>query len=574
MPHASPLDTLARELAVVDAKAGCDRIAAILRPDPQATSVAVADGDRLGLVMRHRFDAAAAAGQAGPGVPAAAIAYWHPLRLPGRTTAVAASEEMHARPREHRYDDVLVDLEGGGLGVIPAVRLFDVVATQFAERAHYDDLTGLINRAKFLDLLMAACAATEQDGDEVAVAFIDLDGMKRINDRLGHRQGDAALAQVGRRLREATRPGEVAARLGGDEFAVLSRFPRDGDPAAVAEDLGRRCLLAITARDGHAGAVPRMRASIGVAVTARCADPQALVDTADALMYRAKQAGGNRVELEADTCAASARPSAAAGRDRLEAALEQGELRLHYQPIVRLSDHRVQSIEALIRWQHPEHGLLGPGRFLPAVHQAGLMPLLDTWVLRRACTDLAELISSLGHAAAPDQVNVNLSTSTLATAFDDTVLAVLRETGLAAHRLRIELPEDAELEALSAARARLERLTRHGVLLTLDDMGAGSTNLRYLSSLTVQGMKIDQGFVDGMLHNSRDHAVVKLLTDLGHGLGMRVTAEGVENGAQLAALTELGVPFAQGYHLGMPLPLPELRQRLARAGAASGPAVA
>jgi EAL domain-containing protein (putative c-di-GMP-specific phosphodiesterase class I) len=221
----------------------------------------------------------------------------------------------------------------------------------------------------------------------------------------------------------------------------------------------------------------------------------------------------------------------------------------------------VTSAEALVRWEHPELGLIGPARFLENAHRSGLMPELDRWVMERACADLVSL-SSMVSVGAPSNINVNISVPTLDTAFDEMITAVLRRTGLAPRQLRVELPEAADLQAIDAAQVRLERLVEIGVELTLDDMGAGSTNLRYLSQLSIHAVKIDRSFIAGMLHNPRDYAVVKLLTDLGHGLGLRVTAEGVETADQIAILEELDVPYAQGFYFLEPVSLASLARYL------------
>jgi EAL domain-containing protein (putative c-di-GMP-specific phosphodiesterase class I) len=229
---------------------------------------------------------------------------------------------------------------------------------------------------------------------------------------------------------------------------------------------------------------------------------------------------------------------------------------------VRIHDRAVTSVEALVRWAHPSMGLLTPDRFLPGARRAGHLPALDRWVLGRACADMSTMDSRLG-VRSPGSVAVNLSPATLDTGFDDLVETVLASTGLPTERLRIELPEGADLDTLTAAAPRLDRLHRIGVGLTLDDMGAGSTSLRHLSAVTVHGLKIDAAFVAGMLHNPRDHTVVKLLADLAHGLNVPVTAEGVESAEQLDALADLGVGYAQGFHLGRPQPLDALTDALA-----------
>ncbi|RKE05484.1 EAL domain-containing protein (putative c-di-GMP-specific phosphodiesterase class I) [Catellatospora citrea] len=253
-----------------------------------------------------------------------------------------------------------------------------------------------------------------------------------------------------------------------------------------------------------------------------------------------------------------ARSTALEAFDRTFAhAVHHGELRMHYQPIVRISDREVVSMEALVRWQHPALGLMAPGQFLPSARRAGHLTLLDEWVLQQACADLVELTSRLG-GTAPSSVNVNLSPQTLSGDFDELVISILQRTGLRSDRLRLELPEDADLQTLTAAGPRLERLIAHGVGVTLDDMGTGSTTMRYLSMVSIQGIKIDKDFVAGMGHNPRDHTVVKVLTELGHGLGLHVTAEGVETAEQLRALAVMGVGYAQGYHLAVPQPLDAL----------------
>ncbi|MEU7821578.1 EAL domain-containing protein [Catellatospora sp. NPDC049133] len=561
MTVAGDIGTLARPALVVDPDTPCESLEATFRSRSDLMAVVVADGDRLGLIMRGRFDQAMS-GPFGYGRllwrqrPVSAVADWKPLRLAGATTVAAASHLLRTRPAEHRYDDLVVDLDAHRVGTVSAAHLFDALATQFADRAVRDDLTGLANRSHFLDLLAAACADAGGDGDRVAVAFVDIDGMKRINDSYGHQAGDGVLTLVAHQLRDTMRPGEIAARLGGDEFAVLARVRRDVSAEEAALELGRRCLLAIAARDGRHDPALHPYASIGVAVSGNRSDPQTLASEADMAMYRAKQAGGNQVELAIGVEAGLSGDVELVDRTVAQA-VEHGELRLFYQPIVRVSDRSVASVEALVRWQHPTLGLLPPGRFLPGARRAGHLPALDRWVLRRACADLVEMDAELGERS-PSWVNVNLSTPTLAGPFDDMVVQTLAETGLPASRLRLELPEEADLQTLADAGPRLERLIALGVWLTLDDMGAGSTNLRYLSTLAIHGIKIDRAFVAGMMHNPRDHAVVKLLTDLAHGLGLRVTAEGVENAAQLSELARLGVVNAQGYHLAHPMPLASL----------------
>jgi diguanylate cyclase (GGDEF)-like protein len=554
----------AQPATVVDALQTCGYLDQMFRARPELTAVAVTDGYRLGLIMRIRFNLIMS-GPYGYGRaiwarrPISLLTDWWPVVLPAATTVVAAGHQIRRRGPDRRDDDVLVHL-GGGVGQVAAARLFDALAAQFAERAVRDELTGLANRTHFLDLLATACTTANRDDEQVVlVAFIDLDGMKRVNDAHGHRAGDDVLRLVGRQITDAVRPGEVAARLGGDEFAVLASAPRTHS-AQLAAELGQRYLLAVTARDGHAARALHVSASVGVAVSGTRSDAQTLVSEADMAMYKAKQAGGGQVDITYAVESALAQDVDLVDRSVLQA-LHHGELRVHYQPIVRIEDGRVVAVEALARWQHPSRGLLTAGRFLPGARRSGQLPAVDQWMLGQATRDMAGLVNRLGEDA-PGYLNFNLSAQTLAGDFDTFVESTLAAARLHPERVRLELPEDADLPSLAVVAPRLERLAQAGVRLTLDDMGAGSTNLRYLSALTVHGLKIDKAFVTGMVHNPRDHAVVKLLTDLGHGLGLSVTAEGVEDAEQLAALAELGVQYAQGYHVGRPQPLDVLAEQL------------
>ncbi|MEV0720234.1 EAL domain-containing protein [Asanoa sp. NPDC050611] len=254
-----------------------------------------------------------------------------------------------------------------------------------------------------------------------------------------------------------------------------------------------------------------------------------------------------------------------AGDRSVARAVANDELRLRYQPIVRIQDRAVMAVEALVRWQHPTLGLLTPDRFFDAATRNGHMPLLDRWVLHRACRDMIAIRGALG-CAAPVRVNVNISAPTLATDFTGLVTTALERTGLPARRLRLELCEGADLDTLTRAGPHLESLTRRGIGVALDDMGAGSTDLRYLSRLALHDIKIDKQFVAGMLSSQRDHAIVTLLTDLAHRLRLRVAAEGVETAEQLAALARIGVSYAQGYHLAPPLVLSDLTDTLGATG--------
>jgi EAL domain-containing protein (putative c-di-GMP-specific phosphodiesterase class I) len=251
-------------------------------------------------------------------------------------------------------------------------------------------------------------------------------------------------------------------------------------------------------------------------------------------------------------------------RDRFAAhSIVRGEeLRLWYQPVVRIADRTLAEIEALVRWAHPSRGLLTPDTFLPEDRSGQELRALDEWALTQACVDFVELRDNLGDRA-PNCVAVNVSPATVSTEFDQLVEGVIAETGLAASQLVLELSEDIDLDALIAAVPHLERLSALGVHLILDDVGSGATTPRHLSVNAISGIKIDRAFVNEMLYNDRQHTVVELLADLGRHLSLPVIAEGVETAAQLAALAELDITHAQGYHVGRPEPISALSERLA-----------
>jgi EAL domain-containing protein (putative c-di-GMP-specific phosphodiesterase class I) len=281
-----------------------------------------------------------------------------------------------------------------------------------------------------------------------------------------------------------------------------------------------------------------------------------LLPAGHAAVCHAKQTGGDRVAATISVKHRAPLEVAVPNRS-VPDAIRDGELRVWYQPVVCVDDGSVASIEALVRWAHPTMGLLTPDRFLHGARRAGHLPALDRWVLTQACSDFAALHRELGHLA-PDRVAVNLAPATLATDFDHLVESALADAGLAPSRLVVEIPEDADLEMLVHAAPRLDRLRRRGVCLVLDDMGAGCTTLGHLSALTLDGLKIDAAFINGMLNNPGDHSIVKLLTDLSHRLKLPVTAEGIESADQLTVLAQLGIEYAQGNHLGRPCPISTL----------------
>jgi EAL domain-containing protein (putative c-di-GMP-specific phosphodiesterase class I) len=349
------------------------------------------------------------------------------------------------------------------------------------------------------------------------------------------------------------------ARLGGDEFAAILTLPgshgHDGsaeDAEQAARSAGERIRAAVAATHPPRPSVTTT-ASVGVALSRPGqASAETLVREADLAMYRAKRHGGDQVQSVTDV-GPELVPSELLVSGLAEAAAA-GELRLHYQPITRLSDGRTVSLEALVRWQHPRLGLLTPDRFLGPGSPSREARLLDQWVIGQACRDLAELTGP----RAPRFVNVNVTPASLGDeSLADTVLDAALTAGISPSRLRLEVPESAGLSEVLSAGAQLDRLREAGVSLTLDDMGSGSSSLRHISRIKVDGLKIDRSFVAGITDNERDVAVVRMLVDLAAGLGLQVTAEGIETPEQLTLLRSLGCPYGQGYLLGRPAPLLE-----------------
>lgn len=570
------LRALSRPVLCVPADLPCEEVDLLFRRDPTLTSVAVlAEDGRIGLAT-HTTITQVMSGPMGFGrvlyarQPVAEVASWSPLVVDDRTSVEETATQVVLRA-EDRWDDILVRSDQD-LRVVGAVEVLQGLAAAFAARATHDDLTGLPNRSLFYAQIAEACAASADDEALVGVLYLDLDGFKEINDRRGHNAGDAELVAAARRLSAAARSGDVVARLGGDEFAVLLRLaPAGADrqaqrPAVHAAAVGERYRRALEEGGGA------LTASIGVAICrAGCVDPEMLLREADMAMYAAKHAGGNRVAITDRTGQhltlgtdglLEPHPDIAV-RNALREAMRTDQLTLHYQPIVRLRDRLVVSVEALVRWQHPARGLLGPGDFLPDAERLDVLVELDDWVLDHAIAAYAawrrDAVPGL-----PPFLNVNLSRASLQRPdLADLVAATLRRHALDPSHLRLELVEDAGTELLTAAAPGLAELRRHGVSLTWDDMGSGASSLKHVTQLIVDGLKIDRTFVAEMHTSPSALAVVRMLVHLADGLGMTVTAEGVETPEQLDTLTALGAGYGQGFHLARPAPADELLAWLA-----------
>ena len=421
--------------------------------------------------------------------------------------------------------------------------------------ALYDSLTGLPNRALFTDRL---AHAIERRGraQATAVYFLDLDRFKRINDSLGHAAGDEVLREIAGRVQRMLRPDDTVARFGGDEFTVLCESVGGVlEAVGVADRLQRE--IARTLRAG--GAELRLTASIGVALAEPGEETEysRLVDDADAAMYRAKERGGARTELF-DVAMRERAVDALSIEQELQHGLERGELRLFYQPLVSLGSGDMVGAEALIRWEHPERGMLSPDKFLPVAEESGLIVEVGAWAVGEACRRLRDWDRRNGGPSAFG-LAVNLSAREL-THPDvvSTVLNAVRRSALDPSRLTIEVTESTAMADRDSGFRALRELSDAGVRIAIDDFGTGYSSLDHLREMPADIIKIDRSFVAGMAANSPDSALVAAAIAMGRALDMEVVAEGIETSEQVADLRELGCPLGQGFLFARPLPPEEL----------------
>jgi diguanylate cyclase len=414
-----------------------------------------------------------------------------------------------------------------------------------------DHLTRLANRRRLFEALDAFFAEAPENRPKLAFLFIDLNGFKRINDSFGHPVGDEVLKRVGARLADALRPSDLLARVGGDEFAAMLMNTEADEVVALASRLSASLeepftIDAVSAEIG---------ASIGIALAPEDAsDGDGLMWCADAAMYRAKlessrfaryertlDSGGNKLRLA----------------DELSAAIEHDQLVLHYQPQLDLLRGEITTVEALVRWRHPEHGLIQPMMFLPLAEEAGMMGKLTRWVLAQALSEC----SAWRAAGRQMRVSVNVCAGDLTDPdFPHTVAALLARELLSPESLMLEITETSIIDEFERVKDAVGRLRELGVQVSIDDFGAGFTSLAYLSRLPVGELKLDRRFISPLAGGtrSRDSELVRATIELGHALGLQVVAEGVEDAGALELLRDLGCDIAQGYGIGRPVPAHEL----------------
>ncbi|MBZ0274153.1 EAL domain-containing protein [bacterium] len=444
--------------------------------------------------------------------------------------------------------------------------------------AYHDTLTGLPNRAYLLDRL-ASCIERQKRLDEYffAVLFLDLDNFKVVNDSLGHAAGDELLIAVARRLKEGIRSidavgrfeEDAAARIGGDEFVIaLEGIRRPTDSAIVAE----RLLNFLLEPFNIAGQEINVTASIGIAVGGRSYESaNDLLRDADTAMYRAKGAGKSGYAVFSPEMHIAARARLEMEND-MRRAVEHGQLVLHYQPIVSLTDGSISAFEALLRWQHPEKGLLSPAMFIPIAEESGQILALGNWVMHDAAGRLSEWTRRFP-AAGNVKLNINVSARQLRNGdVPERLRGMFETSGLAPERVNVEITESFVIDDLDAAVRELTRVRELGVGLHIDDFGTGYSSLSSLHRLPFTTVKVDREFVRSLDESEHNRAFVHAIVTLAHAIGMKVTVEGIETAEQLARVTAVGCDFAQGYYFGRPQPAGEIEAMFANRASIALPA--
>jgi diguanylate cyclase (GGDEF)-like protein/PAS domain S-box-containing protein len=431
---------------------------------------------------------------------------------------------------------------------------------QLSHQAFHDSLTGLANRALFRNHVERALLHRKRAEEPFAVLFLDLDGFKMVNDSLGHKVGDELLVAVAERLKACVRPADTAARLGGDEFAVLLE---DVTEIVLAEEIAQRIIEAMMPAFPLDGKQAVVGTSIGIALSEQGESADELLRNADIAMYIAKRSGKGRH-------AAFEKGMHEEALERLELesnlrrALDREELVLHYQPIVGLRSAQVVGVEALVRWQHPERGLLPPGAFIALAEETGLIVPIGTWILYEACLQTAR-IHLQDRDEPPLYISVNISGKQLEDpTFVQQATRAIERSGIDPRTVTVEITESVMMRDTDATVKRLQALRDLGVRVAIDDFGTGYSSLRYLNTFPVDILKIAREFVEGLDEESQEANFVRTIVELSKTLGLTTLAEGVETGDQAWELRRLGAELGQGFHFARPLPLDELHDLVLR----------
>ncbi|MCA1719208.1 MAG: EAL domain-containing protein, partial [Actinobacteria bacterium] len=443
-----------------------------------------------------------------------------------------------------------------------------VLEYELAHLATHDSLTGLPNRALFLDRLEHTLASTQRRDGLVAILFLDLDNFKVVNDSLRHEVGDQLLVAVSRRLKGCLRFGTLVARMGGDEFTVLLKgISGVGDAEEVAERIIRE-LEAPFVIEGH---LLSITASIGIALSdAAGRESGDLLRAADIALYRAKDEHKDRYEIFDPSKDAHVLERLELEND-LRKAVERHELKVYYQPVFSLESDYIAGMEALLRWEHPERGSMSPTEFIPLAEETGLIVPVGRWVLEEACRQACEWQEQCP-SDPPPIVGVNLSLRQFQhLGLADDVARILRETGLDPGNLALEITESVAMHDVDSTVATLEELKSLGVWLVIDDFGMGHNSVSYLTNqFKMDHLKIDGSFISEFVEDPDNSAIIPGLIDFAHAVGLRVIAEGVETADQLRRLKEMGCEFVQGTIIAEPLTPVAASELLARKALSSG----
>jgi diguanylate cyclase (GGDEF)-like protein len=571
-------DNIAAAVMFRDARTANEMLAA-LKSSPMVLGAGVYDAQ--GLLLAHytrgpgdSFPATLAAAGMGGLTERAGVSVLEIAR-PVETAGVAEGTLYFRKSMRAVYSRLAIRFVSALLiaGCVMAMAAAMVLRSQAAVRnaenrlhalAHTDAVTGTGNRHAFNERLAAAIEAARDQGTRVALVYIDLDNFKTLNDTFGHAAGDGLLRQVARRLQSVVRSTDAISRLGGDEFAVI--LPLDMDDAAL-NTYGQRIVGTFHHSFTEVGQQMTMTCSAGIATfPGDAADMDGLVSNADTAMYRAKEMGKNRcVRFDASMNQAVVRRQAI--EHALRAALQQGEgLALHYQPLFAATDRALVGAEALLRWSHAELGNVSPLEAVMVAEDCGLIVPLGYWVMRTACRDAARW-----QAGGPLRVSVNISARQLGDPqFLERVMDILREEGLPAHLLEIELTETVLMDNMEAGAHTLHRLSQLGIHLAIDDFGTGYSSLAYLRQLPMRRLKIDRSFVKDLPGQEHSRTIVTAIVALAHGLGLQITAEGVETPEQADYLVRQGCDVLQGYLFARPMPVGDFQAQLQEGTARRG----
>jgi diguanylate cyclase (GGDEF)-like protein/PAS domain S-box-containing protein len=437
------------------------------------------------------------------------------------------------------------------IGQVQDVTRENAIAERLAYSAHHDELTGLLNRAAFMERLSSALMRRSV-GEKIGVIFLDVDRFKMINDSLGHAAGDRVVKAVGQRLRVAAGEDATVARFGGDEFVV---YLTDGAGGGRVDELANILAEVVTEPMSLIDGETFVTVSVGVATADRAwVTADSLVRDADAAMYQAKDRGRNRVEHFEPATRDSVVRLHHLGNE-LHRAIERDDFALLFQPIVELRSGRLAGFEALVRWDHPERGIIAPVDFIELAEDTGLIVQIGQLVMDRAMNQLARWQRQLGHDADRLTISINLSARQLGEPeLVDRVSDALGRSGLDPSSVWFEITESALVADLDRSADILEAMRRLGVRFAIDDFGTGYSSLNYLHRFPAESLKIDRSFVHGLRPGSDDETIISAVTQLGHSLNLLVTAEGVEHPAQLVRLRELGCDHVQGLLIGPPQP--------------------